>query len=189
MFLLGYTKERPSEPFVCDICGQTIQASKACMVRASDGKRMCFKCYISECRKSHSDRNKCHCRTCSFSNQELCDKSKLVSENKALHKKVDKYEKADKERKKQIEDEESSFNRNGFVYPSAYHYMKSGVCSVMACHNADEDCKGCQFTVLRAYAARDINEIRKLRDENKVLVERIKELTEKEKETGGDENV
>lgn len=92
MMLRGYTKERVSKTETCMICGLPIHDSFACFTRLIDNKRMCYHCYISECRKSRGDRTKCHCRGCSYTGQELCDKAKLRLENRKLLERIKKLE-------------------------------------------------------------------------------------------------
>lgn len=49
------------------------------------------------------------------------------------------------------------------IYPSAYHYVKDKFCHYLVCKH-DGECKTCEYGKLRAYAARDIDEIHMLRE-------------------------
>lgn len=48
-------------------------------------------------------------------------------------------------------------------WPSAYHALKAGPCNVAACRR--KQCEGCAFATVREHAARDLNELKRLKAE------------------------
>lgn len=49
------------------------------------------------------------------------------------------------------------------MLPSAYHALNAGPCNVLACRR--KQCDGCAFATVREHAARDLDELRRLRAE------------------------
>jgi len=59
-----------------------------------------------------------------------------------------------------------AFKKHGFVYPTTYHYLKATFCSCDSCEQfLKDDCRGCEHSVIRAYAVRDCDTIYNLRRE------------------------
>lgn len=90
--MFGYVKFRKQTPYKCGVCKKEIRGGLAEITRLSDNVKMCYSCYVKECKKSRKDKSKCLCRTCPYNGQTMCEHIHLSRENGALRARVSELE-------------------------------------------------------------------------------------------------
>lgn len=68
--------------------------------------------------------------------------------------------------------------RGELLWPSTYCYVKERFCRVGTC-KGDGKCEGCEWGLLRRYAARDTDRIHELREDNDRLKHALQEVCDR----------